>query len=360
MSNGMLSQEEIDALMKPTATTPLFSPVELDALGEICNISMGAAATSLSSILDKKVEITAPEVEVTTVGELENVLNPKFLATVEFTSGFNGYSVFMLSQEDGAAIIDLQMGGDGHFVPEEFNEIHFSAIAETMNQMMGSSATAMSQMIKQLVNISPPQITTVETGSGLNELFPQAREPILKISFQLRVEGLIDSRIIQVIPFAVAREMIDGQLGDVKKSFVGAENSVRTAQANAVKEQPIDFQQPSRIQAHVAPGSPVNVQPVQFAPFEPSGVRTDTSNLGLILDVPLVVSVELGKSRKTIKEILNFSPGSIIELDKLAGESVDLIANGKLLAKGEVVVINENFGLRITEILSSIDKRLMV
>ena len=358
MSNGMLSQEEIDALMKPTVTAPIFSPVELDALGEICNISMGSAATTLSSLLDKKVEITAPEVEVTTVGELENVLNPKFMATVEFTSGFNGHNVLMLSQKDGAAIIDLQMGGDGHFEPEEFDEIHFSAIAETMNQMMGSSATAMSQMINKLVNISPPQITTMQNGSGLHELFPQAQEPIIKISFQLRVEELINSKIVQVIPFAVAREMIDSQLGDVKNSFIGAENPVKTSRVNPVKEQPT--RQPGQAQTPVPPGPPVNVQAVQFAPLETSEVRTDASNLGLILDVPLVVSVELGKSRKTIKEILNFSPGSIIELDKLAGESVDLIANGKLLAKGEVVVINENFGLRITEILGSLDKKLIV
>lgn len=353
MSNGILSQEEINALMnsnRDTEETPAFTHVELDALGEITNISMGSAATALSTLLGRKVSITAPHVELLTQGEFQNrEATDSFIAVVDFVKGFQGSSVFVLSKRDSGIIVDLLLGGDGTNPPEEFNEIHLSGIAEAMNQMMGSAATSMSTMLNRIVDISPPKVSEF-TQEGLNAVFTEAPPQAVYISFQLSVEGLIESALSQLIPVAVARDMVMGQLSEVRQNFVGTGSS----SPSPVQEAAASTGSSSAASANINPQ--VTVQPVQFAPFQPVQSRTEINNLDLIMDVPVQISVELGKTQKTIRQILDFVPGSIVELDKLAGESVDLIANGKLLARGEVVVINENFGIRITEIVNPLEK----
>jgi len=262
-----------------------------------------------------------------------------------------------LNQADGGIIVDLLMGGDGLNPPRDFNEIHVSAIAEVMNQMMGSSATSISAMLSKMVDISPPRVFLDEE-HGLEKTFSDVREQVVKVSFQLKVEGLMESSLLQVIPFSIAREMVSSQLGEVRKSFVGSDEPV--VRTDSLKSSPgIGSPAANPASPSLSPGSngnQVQVRPVQFSSFQPVNTKAEPNNLGLILDVPVVVSVELGKTKKTIGEILDFSAGSIIELDRLAGETVDIIANGKLLAKGEVVVINENFGVRITEIQNSVEK----
>lgn len=348
MSNGILSQEEIDALMNTKPEHP-FTTMELDALAEISNIAMGSAATVLSELINRRVEITAPQVELTRTRALEQESEQFLFITVRFTSGFSGSSVMMLTQDDGGIIVDLLMGGDGQSPPRSLTEIHLSAVAEVMNQMMGSASTALSAMLNCEVRVSPPNIA-LESQEGLQAAFPDAEDQVVKICFKLKVDGLRDSKFIQVMPLNVAREMLNSKLGQVQRSLGGSQ-----AASNELKlELNIGPKQPK---SEPALGS-VQVRPVQFAPLQPGQATGENTNLNLILDVPIVVSVQLGKTQKTIKEILEFAPGSIIELDKLAGESVDLIANGKLLAKGEVVVINENFGVRITEIEGPLHKRL--
>jgi len=356
MSNGLLSQEELDALMSGKPAQPPLSPQppqifgekELDALGEISNISMGAAATALATIIDKKVEVTAPKVELAELRSLNQGMDQNIFIVVDFVSGFKGSSVLILSHQDGGTIIDLLMGGDGQNPPRTFNEIHLSAVAEGMNQMMGSSATSLSTLLDTEVRVSPPKVS-LEQPEGFDAIFPKGQDQVVKVTIDLNVEGLISTNLVQIYPLSVAQEMVTSKLGQVQQSLGGS---------------PIPRLEPAHQQNQAKPetitpiSSNFQVRPAQFAPLQPSAGKGDITNLGLILDVPIEISVQLGKAYKTIKEILDFAPGSIIELDKLAGESVDLIANGKLLAKGEVVVINENFGVRITEIESSLDTKL--
>ncbi|MDA8441526.1 MAG: flagellar motor switch phosphatase FliY [Peptococcaceae bacterium] len=375
MSNSILSQEEINALMNSTkdnaveALTPVgeLTPVELDALGEVSNIAMGSAATALSTLLSRKIEIAAPTVEVVNLEDISKKgISDTFVAVVDFVSGFTGSNVLLLSQKDGAIIIDLLMGGDGTNPPMDFNEIHISGIAEVMNQMMGSSATSLSTMLDREVNISPPKVS-FDWQNVLNDAFPEGNGQAVYISFKLKVEGLVDSSLNQLITMDVAREMIDSQLGVVRNSLAGAgKTATATHQApiaQASQQQAVGsgsmYANPSSSALGKTAAGSVQVQPVQFTSFQPVvNTSVDGNNLGLILDVPIQLSVELGRAQKTIKEILDFSPGSIVELDKLAGESVDLIANGKFLARGEVVVINENFGIRINEIINSFGMKM--
>lgn len=395
MGNGMLSQEEIDALLRGTLTPepPVEEPVaefndmERDAIGEIANISMGTAATTLSQLLGKKVDITTPKVDVTDAEQIrKDYPIPSVIVDVKYKAGIEGSNFLILSQRDGAVIVDLMMGGDGINPSPELSELQISGISEAMNQMMGSAATSMSTMFNSLVDITPPQLVLNDLGSdkGSAKEFVNTNEPLIRISFRMVVEDVIDSILIQVIPIDVAKGMVAKLLGTMNPSSASASTppqaqSMAQVQPQPVQAQPMAQVQPQPVQPQpmaqsaMAPGPsrqpypagspgygqpqaqpgypPTSVQPAQFAPLRPANLTVSQDNLGLILDVPLQVSVELGRAKKTIKEILELGPGSVIELDRLAGEPVDMIVNGKLVAKCEVVVMNETFGIRITDIV---------
>ncbi|MCM1565388.1 MAG: flagellar motor switch phosphatase FliY [Dehalobacter sp.] len=384
MGNGMLSQEEIDALLSGSmdinsqeadepvsgsSQTIQLTDMEKDAMGEIANISMGTAATTLSQLVGKRVEITAPKVELTTAQKIfEDYPVPHVLIDVKYKKGIEGSNMLVLSREDGSIIVDLMMGGTGKSPTNELSDIQLSGISEAMNQMMGSAATSMSTMFNSVVDITPPRVIVAEEENEVYELSKNlnADEPLIRVSFRMIIEGIIDSVLIQVLPFEVAKGMADRLLGQMYTSpvqetvpepqytapamSVQPEPQIPKSQApppspmETIWQPPVDF--PSqRVQ-------PTFVQPAQFAPLSSGGLAGLPSNLGLIYDVPLQVNVELGKAIKTIKEILDLGPGSVVELDRLAGEPVDMIVNGKLIAKCEVVVINETFGIRITEIVN--------
>ncbi|MEW6623109.1 MAG: flagellar motor switch phosphatase FliY [Bacillota bacterium] len=340
---NFLSQEEIDALLMQgtfnndntdnpdVETVDELLDIEKDALGEIGNISMGSAATALSEILQHKVIITTPRITITTAKHLlESFKVPYLLVDVNFTQGLHGSNILIIKIPDAAVIADLMMGGDGNNPDEELSDIHISAVAEAMNQMIGSAATSMATIFGTSVKIAPPLVNVVYLQQD-EVFYPRdLNEPIVIISFDLTVGNLIDSELIQVIPLDVAKREAKMLLDQDK--LLG-----KPIESKPTKTEETDEKDPPKTQSLGRTG------------------HTDKpahKNLDLILDVPLKVSVILGKSKRPIKEVLNLIPGSIVDLDKYANEPVDILVNGKLIAKGEVVVINENFGVRVTNIVS--------
>ena len=390
MSDDMISQEEIDALLSGGAASDPpaeeaaadsssagddggISDLERDALGEIGNISMGGAATTLSVLLGRKVSITTPTVSVSNLRTLKEKYPVPFLVVeVGYSIGIEGNNVLCIQAKDAAIIADLMMGNDGTNPDQELSELHMSAVSECMNQMMGSVATSLSSMFSKKVDITPPVVTLVDLGTEevVSKLLDKV-DPIIQASFRMEVDGLIDSEIMQLLPLDVAKDMVDAlmnQQPDVdneEEAIVAAAAppppAAAPAPAPAPAAPPAAAAAPANygygappMQPHVA--SNVPVQSAQFTPLSTTPVQVNDANIGLILDVPLQVNVELGRTKKSIKDILDLTKGSIVELDKLAGEPVDIMVNGKYLAKGEVVVIDENFGVRITEIVSPLER----
>ena len=390
MSDEMISQEEIDALLKGGGDTPPadaeaaptesvaseasaaedpLSDMQKDALGEIGNISMGSAATTLSVLLGHKVSITTPSVSMSTMNSIRaSYPMPYLIVEVGYTIGINGNNVLASQAQDAAIIADLMMGGDGTNPPEDLNDIHMSAVGESMNQMMGAVSTSLSTMFNKKIDISPPKVNLIDFGTEdkVTDIV-SGDEPVVKVSFRMEVDGLIDSEIMQILPVAIAGDMVESLLhsGDPEEepepeappapaapAPVAASAPASAPSAPPPAAAPMMAPAPAYGMggARVAQGVPV--QAAQFTPLATAPVQVNEANIGLILDVPLQVTVELGRTKKSIKDILELSNGSIVELDKLAGEPVDIHVNGKLLAKGEVVVIDENFGVRITDIVS--------
>ena len=393
MSDDMISQEEIDALLSggaggddssadeaaPAADSSSGSDdagitdLERDALGEIGNISMGGAATTLSVLLGRKVSITTPTVSVSNLRTLKEKYPVPFLVVeVGYSIGIEGNNVLCIQAKDAAIIADLMMGNDGTNPDQELSELHMSAVSECMNQMMGSVATSLSSMFSKKVDITPPVVTLVDLGTEevVSKLLDKV-DPIIQASFRMEVDGLIDSEIMQLLPVDVAKDMVDAlmnQSADIdneEEAIVAAAAPPPPAAAPAPAPAPAAPPAAAAASANYGYGAPpmqphvasnVPVQSAQFTPLSTTPVQVNDANIGLILDVPLQVNVELGRTKKSIKDILDLTKGSIVELDKLAGEPVDIMVNGKYLAKGEVVVIDENFGVRITEIVSPLER----
>ncbi len=368
MSDGFLSQDEINALLRgepaSSPATPDLSDMEKDALGEIGNISMGSAATSLSILLGRRVSITTPRVSTSSLREIKNQYPlPYMVIEVGYTHGIAGTNLLAMHEQDALIIADLMMGNDGANPPAQLNELYMSAVSEAMNQMMGSVATSMSTVFKKKVDISPPAVNLVDfAGDAKITDMATDDQPLIRVSFRMEVEDLIDSDIMQILPFEVAKDMVQNLMTAMQPPNAAApapaKNTAPPPSPAVPQEQPgIAYAQQAAAPApKPQPVQNVAVQPVQFAPLQPTSIPVNDTNIGLILDVPLQVTVELGRTRKLIREILELTPGSVVELDKLAGEPVDILVNGKLIAKGEVVVIDENFGVRITDIVSPLER----
>ncbi len=372
MSDSFLSQDEIDALLRnespaaaPAASSKAsaLSDVEIDALGEIGNISMGSAATTMSVLLSRKVEITTPRVSIMLINDMrKDYPMPYIIVEVRFTEGINGTNLLAMKETDAAIIADLMMGNDGSNPPIGMNELYMSAVAEAMNQMMGATATSLSSIFKSRVDLAPPKVRLIDLAGNDNITDSVTdSEDLVRIAFRMVVEDLIDSEIMLILPLKIARDMVDGLLhssapAPAQQMPKPAAAPAPVAAAPPVQQQssyiPQQQQAPQRGPSAVVPEQNVIVQPAQFAPLKQNIMNVSDSNIGMIMDVPLQVTVELGRTRKLIREILDLAPGSVVELDKLAGEPVDILVNGKIVAKGEVVVIDENFGVRITGIVS--------
>lgn len=393
-----LSQAEIDALMNGGATAESEKPAETkeepvsseasqvqasevsteasgldeqaksDLIGEVGNISMSQAATTLSSILNHRVSITTPRVTRVRFKDLiDGIKAPKVATTVEFKEGLTGVNLMLLEVHDANVIANLMMGGDGTPENEEFTELELSAVAEAMNQMIGSAATSMATMISTKVDILPPKVNLWDEPGNTKYDFIVDDEVIYKISFSLNVDGLIQSEIMQIFTDQMVDGIAQAMLAD--KATVVNNRETATSQSEESKSQaPAASQAPSQAPSQAsspAPAptpkptpkpkhqEPVEVQSPEFQDFEPTQPAAESNdNLDLIMDIPLNLSVVLGRSKKTVRDILSFNTGSVIELDKLTDEPLEILLNGKLIATGEVVVINENFGVRITDILS--------
>ena len=390
MSNGFLSQDEINSLLNGELNNDnevenneeLLSDLEKDLLGEVGNISMGSASTALYQLLNQKVNITTPVVTVTTIKQIkENFDVPNIILDVEYVEGISGRNMLMMKISDAAVIANCMMGGDGKIESDELSEIEISAVQEAMNQMIGSAATSMATMFGRRVDISPPQSTLWESKEQSLSNDIEEEEKVVRISFDLEVGDVLKSNIMQILPLNTAKKIVSIMMGEEQvQAPVDApvsepaptpasaptmpSSSQPTYEApvhghpayqHPAYEAPVNYASPmSHTQPMMQP--PVEVQKANFAPLGTEHVRKSHDNIDLILDVALDISVVLGRTKKSIRDILNLGNGSLIELNRLADEPVEVLVNGKVIAEGEVVVIDENFGVRINNIVSGADR----
>jgi len=365
----------------------IFSDMERDVIGEVMNISLGSSATSLSSLLGKRVEITVPKVSVINAREFSfEGLEPAIGVEIKYIDGLNGVNLMILKRLDAKAIIEILMG---QTIPDDefqMDEISTSAICEVMNQMMGSAATALADFIGKSVNISTPVAYEIESKSEFKSKYFNDDDIIVAVSFNLYIENTVHSEFVNVMPLVLAREMVSMFLKGMDMSDSGNETAVAAdSKANAdyskkniqadndddsdgddeedeyieeeapVKKHINNVNKRTKAKPKKREQIPVNIRTMEYENFddyeEADLSDGQLSNLELIMSVPLEISVEIGKTRKKIKEILEFAQGTIVELDKSAGALVDIIVNGQLIAKGEVVVVNDNYGVRVVEIV---------
>ncbi len=433
--DGMLSQDEINALLNGmdlsddggnsgnapadsgsnAAGNPggqsevvddtLLTEVEKDAIGEVANISMGSSATTLYSLVNKKVNITTPVVSLARwKSMLDEYERPCVFIQIKYTQGLDGTNILVLKDRDVKIITDLMMGGDGTNVDGgEITELHLSAISEAMNQMMGSSATSLSTMLGTMIDISPPSANLLDLADYADgaELSPFLGGTFVKVRFSMQIGDLVDSNIMQLYPVEFAKNIVNtfmgAQMGDSEpepaptpapqpamqpqqgmdpqmmgmQPQMGMNPQMMGMQPQmGMDPQMMGMQPQMGMNPQMMGMQPqmgmnaygynpygqmmqnVNVQPAQFQSFSGDlGAMASNENIGLIMDVPLEVTVELGRTTKSISDILDFAPGTIIELNRIAGEPIDVLVNGKFVAKGEVVVIEECFGIKVTEII---------
>lgn len=318
------------------------SHVEIDTIGEIMNISMGAAATAVSTMLDRQVVITTPKVAVTDIDTFSyEGLEPATGIEIEYVRGLYGSNYLIMKVSDVKMLVGFLIGETDEEEGEGLNEMSLSAISEIMNQMMGSSSTALAAFFGKDINISTPR--HFEANKIRDLIHISSDQQIVSVSFRLKIEGSIDSEFITVLPISFTKELVRNAMGIDDDT---EDSSLQT-----------DEQPQSDQPAEPAPvGKKTEVKPYNFNDFSNRELlreKQNRSNFELILGVPLDVTVQIGSAMRQVKDILNIRHGTILELDKQAGEPVDIIANGQLIARGTVVVVNDNFGVRITEIVSS-------
>ena len=410
--NKMLSQEEIDALLntsssaysevadgedssvftevvaetKTAASAESFLDVsEIDALGDIGNISMGSASTTLSELLRQKVNITSPQVRLVTQKNLfESFKAPYIIIQVEFTAGLDGFNILVIRLKDAMIMSNLMMGGDGLVETEEISELEISAASEAMNQMIGTASTSLATMFGRQINISPPVTTIWSSAENINFRLPIG-DTVAIVSFQMKIGDLVDTEIMQVLSIETAKReaalLWHNLMGTPLPEGMEIQESPSFEVDDVSEEEPwlskdiwqvespeppdtTPFGSPPRGEtewiapAAAQPQKTGYTPPYQQPPSQgmnlsfPGLTNVEQRKMDLLLEVPLKVSVILGRTKKPIKEVLNLTPGAIVELNALVDEPVEVLVNGTLVAKGEVVVVNENFGVRITHIIS--------
>lgn len=382
-----------------------FTTYEIDAVGEIMNISMGSAATAVSELLNAKVWITTPQVKVVKVGDLNyDNLEPAICVKIVYVTGITGLNMMILKQDDVQLILNQLLGNPLVISPDfEFDEMNISAVSEVMNQMMGASATALSDLLGMTVDISTPTPYIIEEAKFGDLCEMDNDENVVAVSFNLTIDGVMNSEFMSVLSVELAKtlsaKMIDQFKVEEEEKAAAAAAAQAPAPAPAApppapmampaqpqmpQGQPMQPMQPMPGQpapqpmyqqpayppqggygypnqyaaygAYPPPLPPVNIQNAQLHQFDnvDFGLPTDQQdNLKLLMGVPLEISVEIGTARRKVKDILEFSQGTIIELERQAGAPVDVVVNGNLIARGDVVVIDDNFAVRITEIVKS-------
>ena len=437
-----------------------FSPLAIDAIGEAMNISLGSSATAVSNMLDHRVDITTPTVQVINAEDFSlGRIEPAIGVEIKYVCGLEGSNIMMLKRSDVKAIVDILLGTETPDEEFQLDELSVSVVCEVMNQMMGAASTALSDLLGRMVNISTPEsFELLDLDKVREEHFPVRTGPIVVVSFQLSIEGVVESEFMNVMSVELARELITGMGLDadaesggapaaapdpapapsassggtmsqeeiermlagggdaapapapaassggtmsqeeIERMLAGGADAApapapapapqpASAPAPAAAQQPPAGYPPAGYPPYPQPGAPQQggypyppyppndmYPPQQPAPqpAEPQGINTQKpkmepltpdnrlsqeqkENLDLIMGVSLEVAVEIGRTRRKIQDIIAFSKGSLVVLDKLAGEPVDLLVNGQCIARGDVVVIDDNFGIRITEILQKPD-----
>lgn len=458
----------------------IFTPMEIDAIGEIMNISLGSSATSVSNMLDHRVDITTPRVSVIEPGDLTlGDLDPAVGVEIRYVSGLVGSNIMLLKRSDVKSIVDILMGTETPEDEFELNELTVSAVCELMNQMMGAASTALSDFLGRMVNISTPQSFELHNFEEFKaEHFPPSSGMLVVVRFTLSIEGALQSEFMNVISVQLARELISGfgledmdsvavsplpeesggplSQAEVERLLASAaspptpaptpasagaslsQQEIEALLAQETKQQapasslsqeaieqllqreqppqppkdtpspaaaaptpteaspgtyPLPYGQPYPADAPPGLYPPPSVQPFPgyyppppgyYYPAPPQAPQPDpkiintqpvalsqidameqlgpeqAKNLDLIMAIPLDVSVEIGRTRRKVQDILALTKGSLIVLDKLAGEQVDLYVNGQCIAKGDVVVVDDNFGIRVTAILTPSDPRELI
>lgn len=412
----------------------IFNSMELDAIGEIMNISLGSSATAVSNMLDHRVDITTPSVSVVSVDEFSiGDLEPAIGIEIRYVSGLEGSNIMLLKKSDVKVIVDILMGTETPDEEFELNELTISAVCEVMNQMMGAASTALSDFLGHPVNISTPQSFPLDNMEEFKkDHFVSNSSTLVVVRFLLSIEDILKSEFVNVMSVDLARELLAGfemnfgtvpseesapapepkpapqpepqpapqpqsaaqsaggpvlsqeeierMLGGMGGQSQPAQPQQEPVQQAPVQQAPVQqapVQQAPVQQAPVqqvpvqqipvqqvpvqqaAPTWPapepklINATPMSFAPLDVEDRlgKEQADNLELIMSVPLEISVEIGRTRRKVEDILSFSKGSLVVLDKLAGDQVDLFVNGLCVARGDVVVIDDNFGVRITEVL---------
>ena len=375
------------------------SEMEKDALGEIMNISMGSAATAASELLNAKVWITTPQVEVCKLKDVQiERLEPAICVKIEYIKGLTGSNLMVLRQDDVQLILDQLMGMPLVVSKDfEFDELNISAVSEVMNQMMGASATALSDFLGVSIDISTPTPYILDKTSLSEVQEFNSDDEVVAINFDLTIDGVIKSEFKSIMSVELAKyiagKMLGEKLGntaDAAPQPAPAAPQPAPAQQPVQTPPPVQQQAPPMQQPMMQPGmmpgqgmmpnpamgygypsqygygyppqygyaqpQPMNVQNVQLGSFDPPEINLtgeQKDNLQLLMGVPLEITVEIGSAKRKVKDILEFTQGTIIELERQAGAPVDVVVNGNLIAKGDVVVIDDNFAVRITEIIKS-------
>ncbi len=428
-----------------------FNEMELDAIGEIMNISLGASATAVSTMLSTIVNITTPIASVLRKDEFEfKRLEPAIGVEIDYVEGLEGKNIMMFRREDVRIIVNTMMGEETSSEDFELDELHISAICEVMNQMMGASATALSEFLGMIVNISTPKSFEIGEPEDFKDKYFTDEDGMVVVRFRLEIEGKMESEFMNIMPIGLAKKLLapfEASLGDSEpapapapepeKPLVpepepdssGGGATMSQAEMDAMlaamrgdspapapesaPTPPAPAPQPAApAQQPAAPMPPQGMAPAQqpYYPYPPMGSdpmmlqllnqmqqtqaqmmemmknvgkapapaaqpaqgggsiirplessqvyesagsgEEDKTNQEMLMKVPLEVSVEIGRTKRLVRDILEFTQGTLVVLDKMAGEQVDLFVNGQCIARGDIVVVEDNFGIRITEIVS--------
>lgn len=427
-----------EELLQKEVSVPSISMMEQDAIGEVLNISMGSSATAVSSLLDRQVNISTPSVSVREFHTLDySAMEPALIVKIEYVEGISGNNVMVFRQRDIQIILNLLMGNDDPPSDDfEFDELSMSAACEVMNQMMGAAATALSEFLNRVVNISTPTASIVTSEDSYRDAIGvQEGDEIVAVSFHIDIQDVMNSDFVSILTCSLAKEIVEQIMGNNQESLENIHAPAQPPAAAAAQEQPaaspqsamqppaaaaapqppvtqaappqtamqppapaamdMTAQQQAMQQVGMQPAygmppygqmpygypmypmppypqqaygmqepqpatqKPINVQNTQFPQFtvQQTDSPTSNANMDLLMGVSLDVSVEIGQTKRKIKDIIDFGQGTVIELNKQAGAPVDIVVNGRLLARGDVVVIDDNFGVRITEIVGT--KELM-
>ncbi len=379
MANRLMGIEDDEPCEESSENGYSLSDTKRDAIGEIQNIMMGSAATALSNFMNAKVVITTPKVHINKAGKVKfDDLDPSICVRIKYVKGIHGTSVLVLKQSDVQLMVNQLMGLPLVVTDDfEFDELNISAVCEIMNQMMGASATTLSEIISTPTDISTPEAIVIDSTDDILKINNISDDDdVCAISFDLSIDGIMSSHFVTMLSIDLAEEMANRMLNSYSSDLDTYEEPPKAASpkkeektsgrkakqkredtpkpaAPKPKPKPAPSPAPSRVVNNAASKS-LKVEEFHIGSLEDDAEKlTDKQykNLKTLLDVPMEVAVRIGQTQKSIDEVGNFNKGTIIELDSMANEPVDILVNGNLIARGDVVVVDDNFAVRITEIL---------